>query len=140
MRRGYDFEGEIVPGTRLRGAPPEAEVAGRTGRPGVAVGLCRTAAGGEVLFVEVSRMPGTGELTLTGRLGSNAVGGSQAPAPLRTLTEITLPHPRRAKQRKRGCALMKLANLYRSLSLALVVAIELDLDAGRVLDHVVAHR
>ena len=36
---------------------------------------------------------------------------------IRTLTEITLPRPRRAKQRKRGCALMKLANLYRSLSL-----------------------
>ena len=35
---------------------------------------------------------------------------------VRTLTEITLPRPRRAKQRKRGCALVKLANLYRSLS------------------------
>ena len=35
---------------------------------------------------------------------------------LRTLTGITLPRPRRAKQRKRGCALVKLANLYRSLS------------------------
>ena len=36
---------------------------------------------------------------------------------LRTLTGITLPRPRRAKQRKRGCAFVKLANLYRSLSL-----------------------
>ena len=64
---------EVTPRTLagMLGAPasPEAEVAGRTGRPGVAVGLCRTAAGGDVLFVEVSRMPGTGELTLTGRLG-----------------------------------------------------------------------
>ena len=36
---------------------------------------------------------------------------------LRTLTGITLPRPRRAKQRKRGCALVKSAILYRSLSL-----------------------
>ena len=36
---------------------------------------------------------------------------------LRTVTGITLPRPRRAKQRKRGCAVVKLANLYRSLSL-----------------------
>ena len=35
---------------------------------------------------------------------------------LRTLTGITLPRPRRAKQRKRGCALVELENLYRSLS------------------------
>ena len=49
--------------------PPEAKVAGRTGRPGVAVGLCWTAAGGDVLVVEASRMPGSGGLALTGRLG-----------------------------------------------------------------------
>ena len=36
---------------------------------------------------------------------------------LRTLTGITLSRPRRAKQRKRGCAFVKLANLYRSLPL-----------------------
>ena len=36
---------------------------------GVAVGLCRTAAGGELSFVEASRMPGSGALTLTGRQG-----------------------------------------------------------------------
>ena len=35
----------------------------------------------------------------------------------RTLTGITLPRSRRAKQRKRGCALVELTNLYRSLSL-----------------------
>ena len=55
----------------MLGAPmvANAEVAARTGRPGVAVGLCWTAAGGDVLFVEVSRMAGSGALTLTGRLG-----------------------------------------------------------------------
>ena len=56
----------------MLGAPvhPGEQVAGRTGgRPGVAGGLCRTAAGGgEVVFVEATRMPGAGTLTLTGRL------------------------------------------------------------------------
>ena len=56
----------------MLGAPrhPAAEVAGRIGRPGVAVGLCRTASGGgEVSVIEASRMAGSGALTLTGRLG-----------------------------------------------------------------------
>ena len=35
---------------------------------------------------------------------------------LRTVTGITLPRPRRAKQQESGCALVKLADLYRSLS------------------------
>ena len=48
----------------------KAEVAARTGRPGVALGLSvTTMVGGDVMFVEVSRMPGTGALTLTGGLG-----------------------------------------------------------------------
>ena len=49
--------------------PPEAKLAGRTGRPGVALGLCWTAAGGDVLVVEAGRMPGSGGLVSTGRLG-----------------------------------------------------------------------
>ena len=50
-------------------APPEAQLAGRTGRPGVALGLCWSAAGGDVLVVEASRMSGSGGLVLTSRLG-----------------------------------------------------------------------
>lgn len=38
-------------------------------QPGVAIGLAWTSAGGEVMFVEASRMGGTGQLTLTGQLG-----------------------------------------------------------------------
>ena len=56
----------------MLGAPRHraAEVAGRTGRPGVAVGLCCTAGGaGEASVIEASRMAGTGALTLTGRQG-----------------------------------------------------------------------
>ena len=49
--------------------PAGARVAGRGERPGVAVGLCRSAAGGEVMCIEASRMPGSGALTLTGRQG-----------------------------------------------------------------------
>ncbi|HEX9634993.1 MAG TPA: endopeptidase La, partial [Candidatus Limnocylindria bacterium] len=47
----------------------EPELAERAGRPGVAVGLAWTPAGGDILFVESTRMPGSGELKLTGSLG-----------------------------------------------------------------------
>ena len=55
----------------MLGAPRflEEEVAERTKQPGVATGLAWTPAGGEVLFVEATRMKGTGTLTLTGHLG-----------------------------------------------------------------------
>lgn len=46
-----------------------SEVADRTAEPGVAVGLAWTAAGGDILFVEATRMKGKGELRLTGQLG-----------------------------------------------------------------------
>jgi ATP-dependent Lon protease len=47
----------------------EPELAERAGQPGVAVGLAWTPAGGDILFVESTRMPGKGELKLTGSLG-----------------------------------------------------------------------
>jgi len=55
----------------LLGAPPiiDEEMEERTKEPGVAIGLAWTAAGGDVLFIEASRMAGTGTLTLTGQLG-----------------------------------------------------------------------
>ncbi|MDQ3070623.1 MAG: endopeptidase La [Acidobacteriota bacterium] len=57
--------------TEMLGAPRfmDEEVRDRTKKPGVAVGLAWTPAGGEVLFVEASRMAGGGSLTLTGHLG-----------------------------------------------------------------------
>src|SRR6185503_15273758 len=45
------------------------EMEERTKEPGVAIGLAWTPAGGDVLFIEASRMAGTGSLTLTGQLG-----------------------------------------------------------------------
>jgi len=55
----------------LLGAPTflQEEIAERTKEPGVAIGLAWTPAGGDVLFVEASRMAGSGTLTLTGQLG-----------------------------------------------------------------------
>jgi ATP-dependent Lon protease len=47
----------------------EPEIAERAGQAGVAVGLAWTPAGGDILFVESTRMPGKGELKLTGSLG-----------------------------------------------------------------------
>jgi ATP-dependent Lon protease len=45
------------------------EVADRTSEPGVATGLAWTAVGGDILFIEATKMPGKGKLTLTGQLG-----------------------------------------------------------------------
>ena len=47
----------------------EPEVAGRLQIPGVCVGLAVTGAGGEILFVEATYMPGKGELKITGSVG-----------------------------------------------------------------------
>jgi ATP-dependent Lon protease len=47
----------------------EPEVAGRLQNPGVAVGLAVTSAGGEILFIEATRMKGKGELKITGSVG-----------------------------------------------------------------------
>jgi len=46
-----------------------SEVAERTAQPGVATGLAWTPAGGEIIFVEATKMPGKGNLILTGHLG-----------------------------------------------------------------------
>jgi ATP-dependent Lon protease len=46
-----------------------SEIAAREGLPGVVTGLAFTIAGGEILFIEASRMPGGGNLSLTGQIG-----------------------------------------------------------------------
>jgi len=46
-----------------------SEVAERTEETGVATGLAWTSVGGEILFIEATRMFGTGKLQLTGQLG-----------------------------------------------------------------------
>ncbi len=54
------------------------EVKRRTREPGVATGLAVTGAGGEILFVEASVMPGAGRLTVTGQLGDVMRESAQA--------------------------------------------------------------
>lgn len=58
-----DLEGILGP------ALFENEIAARVGVPGVAIGLAWTASGGEVMFVEATKMEGAGQLILTGQLG-----------------------------------------------------------------------
>jgi ATP-dependent Lon protease len=55
-----------------------SEVAERTEEPGVATGLAWTSVGGEILFIEATRMFGTGKLELTGQLGDVMKESAQA--------------------------------------------------------------
>jgi ATP-dependent Lon protease len=56
----------------------ENDVALRTSVPGVATGLAWTPAGGDILFIESSRVKGTGKLILTGQLGEVMKESAQA--------------------------------------------------------------
>ena len=55
-----------------------SEAAERTTEAGVATGLAWTQAGGDILFIEATCMPGTGKLTLTGCLGDIMKESAQA--------------------------------------------------------------
>ncbi len=57
---------DMLGGMKIR---TEGEIAERTKRAGVAVGLAWTPTGGDVLFVEASKMKGKGGFTMTGQLG-----------------------------------------------------------------------
>src|ERR1700726_3653860 len=60
--------------------PPkfESEMAMRTSVPGVATGLAWTPVGGDILFIEATRIPGSGRLILTGQLGEVMKESAQA--------------------------------------------------------------
>ncbi|MCU1308404.1 MAG: ATP-dependent proteinase [Acidobacteriaceae bacterium] len=57
---------EFLGGVKVR---VDTEVAERTKRPGVAVGLAWTPAGGDILFIEANKMKGKGGFTMTGQIG-----------------------------------------------------------------------
>src|SRR3954469_6224512 len=56
----------------------ENEVADRTSVAGVATGLAWTPTGGDILFIEATRVPGNGKLILTGQLGDVMRESAQA--------------------------------------------------------------
>jgi len=56
----------------------ENDVAQRTSVPGVATGLAWTPVGGDILFVESAKLPGSGKLILTGQLGDVMKESAQA--------------------------------------------------------------
>jgi ATP-dependent Lon protease len=63
----------------ILGAPKfESEAAMRTSVPGVATGLAWTPVGGDILFIEATRIPGSGKLILTGQLGDVMKESAQA--------------------------------------------------------------
>jgi ATP-dependent Lon protease len=65
--------------TAVLGQPRfENEIAMRTSIPGVATGLAWTPVGGDILFIEATRIPGKGALILTGQLGDVMRESAQA--------------------------------------------------------------
>jgi ATP-dependent Lon protease len=95
-----------------------SEVAERTEETGVATGLAWTPVGGEILFIEATRMHGTGKLQLTGQLGDVMKESAQAalsyvrakskaarhPRGLPREERHPHPHPRRARCPRTGPA------------------------------------
>ena len=80
-RRGTAQHVRIEPGdlAEILGPPRfEGEVAMRTSIPGVATGLAWTPVGGDILFIEATRIPGNGRLILTGQLGEVMKESAQA--------------------------------------------------------------
>jgi ATP-dependent Lon protease len=57
---------EFLGGIKIR---LDTEIAERTQRPGVVVGLAWTPTGGDILFIEVNKMKGKGGFTMTGQIG-----------------------------------------------------------------------
>ncbi|MDD5460542.1 MAG: endopeptidase La [Methylococcales bacterium] len=71
------IDSEQIPGI-LGPRKFERDVAMRTSVPGVATGLAWTPVGGDILFIEATRIPGGGKLILTGQLGDVMKESAQA--------------------------------------------------------------
>jgi len=72
-----DVEAEHIP-EMLGPKKFDSEVAMRTSVPGVATGLAWTPVGGDILFIEATKVPGSGKLILTGQLGDVMKESAQA--------------------------------------------------------------
>ncbi len=87
----------------------ENEVAMRTSVPGVATGLAWTPTGGDILFIEATRVPGSGKLILTGRWRRRArrISASTwrcSKSPTCTSTCRRAPSPRTARAPASPCS------------------------------------
>lgn len=71
------IDSEHIPGI-LGPKKFDSDVAMRTSVPGVATGLAWTPVGGDILFIEATRLPGNGKLILTGQLGEVMKESAQA--------------------------------------------------------------
>ena len=72
MASGEDVSQDATPEyvEEVLGAPRhQMQVAEKVARPGISTGVAWTPAGGDLLFVESTKMPGTGQLYLTGNAG-----------------------------------------------------------------------
>jgi len=81
LAEGEELPEEITPeevAEMLGAAKFFQEVKERMGRPGVAVGVAWTQAGGDIIFVEAAKMRGKGKLVLTGQLGEVMKESAQA--------------------------------------------------------------
>lgn len=75
----------------ILGAPKyESEVALRKAMPGIVTGLAWTPVGGDILFIEANKVPGSGKLLLTGQLGDVMKESAQAAL---TLAKTYLDNP-----------------------------------------------
>jgi ATP-dependent Lon protease len=74
------FAMETLDDLRPALGPPKftSEIAERMDEPGIATGLAWTSVGGEILFIEATRMHGKGKLQLTGQLGDVMKESAQA--------------------------------------------------------------
>ena len=76
---------------KILGSPRfESEVAMRVSVPGVATGLAWTPVGGDILFIEATRTPGSGRLILTGQLGDVMKESAQAALSLVKANSVAL--------------------------------------------------
>ncbi|HEV2753344.1 MAG TPA: endopeptidase La [Solirubrobacteraceae bacterium] len=82
VAEGHEITSPSISGERARELLGKrkffTEARRRTRVPGVATGLAWTPVGGDVLFVEATAMPGTGQLTVTGQLGDVMKESAQA--------------------------------------------------------------
>jgi ATP-dependent Lon protease len=82
VAEGKSAEQEVITSARIADflgpAKFMSEVAERVAEPGVATGLAWTPVGGDILFIEATKMNGKGQLVLTGQLGDVMKESAQA--------------------------------------------------------------